>query len=101
MQANRPGQLPVRREGPRENSLRKFNRKMDGQPPNFRLERWQATLLSSALMMFISRIYTNLRGVYLTFLLLLVGTVASSHATPWRFIVFADTQASDWTPGHN
>jgi len=47
--------------------------------------------------MSVIRICTNLLGSCLAILMLLVGSVASSHATPWRFIVFADTQAPDWT----
>jgi hypothetical protein len=47
--------------------------------------------------MFVSRIHTSLRGACLALLLVLVGTGESSYAAPWRFIVFSDTQAPDWT----
>ncbi len=47
--------------------------------------------------MSVSRIHTSLRTACLALLLMLVWTGTSSYAVPWRFIVFSDTQAPDWT----
>lgn len=90
----------MRRSGktPAGRAVREINRDTAGQSLAcyFPLEQPPGILLL-LVSMSATRIYRSCCGICLSLALLLIGSCDAAYAGPWRFIVFADTQAPDWT----